>query len=221
MIANKIFILNLLLLTTPFILQGENGKVETIGTFRDSIASESVRNALEQKGYRVIRDNGHVICEIWFRDGIPVQKKTNVLGAIYTELSESIFVGVLFFPKGGSDYKGQSIKPGAYTMRYELLPNDGNHLGVAPIRDFLLLIPVAVDSVVEAQFDYDTLVMLSTKTSETNHPATFNMTYPESEENLPTVFETFEGHVVLTVNLRTQVGNRIVLALVLEGEAEQ
>ena len=50
------------------------------------------------------------------------------------------------FPKGMSDYRGQAIPPGSYTLRYAMLPQDGNHMGVAPNPDFLLAIPAAIDS---------------------------------------------------------------------------
>ena len=40
---------------------------------------------------------------------------------------------------------GQGIQPGLYTLRYELVPNDGNHLGVANSRDFGLLVRAADD----------------------------------------------------------------------------
>ncbi len=50
------------------------------------------------------------------------------------------------FPQGMSDYRGQSLPPGVYTLRYQLLPQDGNHMGVAPNPDFLLASPAASDS---------------------------------------------------------------------------
>ena len=71
------------------------------------------------------------MCEIWFRAAIPTQTGRNVEGANFPELSSSEFVGVVTFPKQVSDFRGQPIKPGSYGLRYELLPNDGNHMGVA------------------------------------------------------------------------------------------
>ena len=70
----------------------------------------------------------------------------DVPGALYPKLAASAFVGIVRLPQGMSDYRGQSIPAGTYTLRYELLPQDGNHMGVAPNPDFLLASPVADDS---------------------------------------------------------------------------
>ena len=219
-INRRTIFLNLWLAIIPFSLTGEDARVETVEGFIHPESSESVREILESEGYRILRSNGETLCEIWLRDSIPTQINSDVLGAIYPQLAKSIFVGVLTFPKEGSDCRGQSIKAGTYTLRYELLPEDGNHMGAAPTRDFLLLTPVAIDSVVEAIYDFEALTNLSTRASETNHPASFNMVYPESEENLPFVLETFEGHIIFTGKFRTHSGKPLVFALTLEGETE-
>ena len=43
-------------------------------------------------------------------------------------------------------------------MRYALMPDDGNHLGVAPNRDFLLLVRAADDPDPAAVFKFADLV---------------------------------------------------------------
>jgi len=212
--------LNLWVLIFPMTLCGNDIKVETIDGFSFPKASKSVQNSLEPEGYRVLRDNGDVLCEIWLRDSIPTQTETGELGAVYPQLSKSILVGVLSFPNGGGDCQGQSIKQGTYTLRYELLPNDGNHMGAAPTRDFLLLSPVTIDSIVESHYTFDELTTMSKEASGTTHPASFNMIYPESEEDLPMVIKTFEGYIVFIAPLKTQAGDRLIIALIVEGETE-
>ena len=39
-----------------------------------------------------------------------------------------------------SDIRGKVVKPGVYTLRYALQPQNGDHLGAAPNREFLLLV---------------------------------------------------------------------------------
>src|SRR5947207_2557235 len=116
------------------------GKIEPTGAFDDASASVPIRNSLEKTGYRVLLPDGTVQCEIWFRNNLPVTT-TGVEGAIY-HFAESELIGVIRFPKTAKDFRGQQLKTGSYTMRYELSPNDGNHLGVSPIRDFVLLLPL-------------------------------------------------------------------------------
>src|ERR1044071_9122350 len=130
----------------------QGSKVEAIGAFTDQSASESVRGVLESKGYRVTASDGSVVCEIWLRSSVPTQPKRDVSGAIYTELGDSTLIGVVSLPKGGNDYRGQGIKAGTYTLRYALHPTDGNHMGISPYRDFLLLVPLGSDPDANAKF---------------------------------------------------------------------
>ena len=103
-----------------------------------------MKKVLDPKGYRVSLDDGSVACEIWLRNKVPAQPKKDSPGALYTQLAESALVGVISFPQPTTDYRGQSIRKGTYTLRYELIPNDGNHLS-RPNRDFVLMVPAASD----------------------------------------------------------------------------
>ena len=60
----------LLLLIIPLTVLADSEKVEIIGVFNDPSASESLKKALEPKGYRVSLADGTVLCEIWLRNGI-------------------------------------------------------------------------------------------------------------------------------------------------------
>ena len=82
--------------------------------------------------------------------------------------------GVARFPARHSDRRGQTIKPGVYTLRYALFPLNGDHQGVAPQRDFLLLSPAAADTDPSAKPDYETLMTMSRKASGTPHPLVFS-----------------------------------------------
>lgn len=218
--SSQSFTLVVLLSTLSFLGFAGDRKVETIGPLMDSGVPEILKTVLEPKGYRVMLSDGSPLCDVWFRSGVPSQPKADVPGVAYGELSESTFLGVVVFPKATKDYRGQSIKAGLYTLRYELLPSDGNHLGAAPTRDFLLLVPLAVDRDVSDQFKFEELVKMSQKASGTNHPAPFSMVPVESPGSLPAVVEK-EGHTVLLARLRTQSGSELPIGLVVEGTAEQ
>jgi len=211
-----ILALILILVAIPFTASEDEKRVESVGAFADQSASESVRTALEQKGYRIVLGNSP-LCDIWLRSGVPTRQKVDELGANYTELAESTLVGVISFLRASTDYRGQAIKPGAYTMRYGLLPNDGNHLGAAPSRDFLLLIPVAADKNVDAQFKFEELVKLSKMASGTGHPAPLSLVYPEGQKDAPTLIENDQGHVVFVTKVKTRSGSEMPLWLVVKG----
>jgi len=196
------------------------GKVEATGAFADSSAPEAVKKALEAKGYRVTLGDGAVQCEVWFRAGV-VGGKTDAPGAVYTGLAESTMVGVISLPKGMNDFRGQAIKPGAYTMRYALHPTDGNHLGISPVRDFLVLVPVSADPNPDASFKFEELAKLSTKASNTNHPAAISLVPPDGSGGAPAIVEDEHGRQVLVAKIKTQAGAEMPIALIVKGQAEQ
>jgi hypothetical protein len=202
-------------------VSAQGSKVETIGAFVDQSASESVRGALEAKGYRVTAGDGSVVCDIWFRSAVQTQPKKDVSGAIYTELPDATLIGVVSLLKGGNDYRGQGIKSGVYTLRYALHPTDGNHMGISPYRDFLLLVPVAADPDANAKFKFEELSKISAKSAGTNHPTPFSLVSPEGAKSSPSVSENEHGHLVFAAKLKTQGGGEMPIAFIVKGIAEQ
>jgi hypothetical protein len=199
----------------------QNGKVETIGPLTDTSVSEAVRQTLDSKGYRVALDEGTPVCEIWIRKGVPAQTKKDVQGVIYTPLAESTLVGVLHFPQPGSDYRGQPIPAGFFTLRYELIPNDGNHLGAAPSRDFLLLIPAASDADPNATFRLQELVALSQKATGTRHPGPLSLVQPDNAGTVPAVVKDDQEHWTFSATMKLASAEELPFALVVKGTAQQ
>lgn len=196
----------------------DGAKVESIGVFADQSASESVRKMLEATGYRV-SSGGDVICEIWLRKDLP-KAESAATGATYTTIPESALIGVLSFPKGENDFRGQLIKPGAYTLRYTVHPTDGNHLGISEIRDFLLLTPVAEDKEGAASYKYEELVKISLKTSGTTHPSPISLVSPSQFKSFPSVTENDIGHVMFGAKIKAQSGE-MPIGFVVHGKTEQ
>ena len=201
-------------------LATQTGKIEPIGAVTDSRVAEGVKKVLEPKGYRVSLDDGSVVCEIWLRNKIPAQPKKDSPGALYSQLAESALVGVIYFPQATTDYRGQNIPKGAYTLRYELIPNDGNHLGVAPNRDFVLLVPAASDDNPDATFKFDELVSLSRKATGTKHPAPLSLVQPESG-TAAAVSKDDEDHWIFSGAIRLASGEDLPIALIVKGTAPQ
>jgi hypothetical protein len=143
------------------------------------------------------------------------------MGATYTEIADSALLGVLSFPKGGKDFRGQAIKPGAYTLRYALHPTDGNHMGISPYRDFLLLVPVASDQSADAQIKFEDLMKMSAKSSGTNHASPLSLVAPEGKTDSPAVTENEHGHVVFSAKIKTASGAELPIAFIVKGVAEQ
>ena len=100
---------------------------------------------LDPSGYRVVRDEGEPI-EFWFPPALPMQDPSAELGVEYPTLPPGGLIGIVRTTGAWSTYKAQIVPPGTYTLRYAVQPADGDHTGQTWFRDFLLLIPLALDS---------------------------------------------------------------------------
>lgn len=196
------------------------GKVETVGPLTESSVPELVRQSLSPKGYRVTPDIATPAIEIWYRKQVPAQPKAASADAVYERLAPWSLVGVLHFTKGSTDFRGQSIAAGYYTLRAALMPDDGNHLGVAPSRDFLLLVPPAADPGPDSTPKFLDLVALSRQASGTKHPAPMSLV-PAEGGMAPSVTKDDEGHVTFIAPIRLSSGEDIPLALIVKGTASQ
>jgi hypothetical protein len=213
-------VIAILLFCAALDARAQSGKVETLAALADSSVPDALRGTLESKGYRVVLDDGSAVCELWFSKSISKQPKKDVPGAAYPELAESTLVGVLHFAQPGSDYRGQPIAAGYYTLRYELLPNDGNHLGAAASRDFLLLSPAASDSDPSAQPKPMDVIERSRKASGTRHPAPLSLVQPDNAA-VPSVTKGEEDHWIFATYINLASGDDLPVALVVKGQAQQ
>jgi hypothetical protein len=205
---------------TPLLLAAPAGKIEPIGPLTDSAASDALKKAVEPTGYRVLLDDGSEWCKIWLRAGVPVSGKTEVEGALFPQLAESILIGVISFTKPATDYRGQAVQPGLYSLRYELLPNDGNHLGVADNRDFALLVRAADDPDPAANFDFKQLVGLSHKATGSAHPGPINLVQPASD-TVPAISNDGQEHWIFADKLKMQSGEPLLIGIVVKGKAAE
>ncbi len=189
-------------------------KVERIASLPDGLPHD-VTAALEDKGYRITLADG-LIAELWLAKSPKLAAKDSP-GALYPEFSNGEFIGVLHLPKGMSDFRGQAVPAGTYTLRYQLLPQDANHLGVSPNPDFLLAIPVASDGKPEAVYPFDKLVALSAKSTGA-HPAVIAL--DKAGEPGTAVFDD-QKLLILTVSISSSTGKSEALGIVLKGQAAQ
>ncbi|MGH9822131.1 MAG: hypothetical protein ACREDR_02570 [Blastocatellia bacterium] len=219
--TRRVIILSVALLLLSVAVLADGDKVEQAGAFADSGASDSIKGALEATGYKVSLGNGTEVCQIWFRKALAEHPQTDDQGAFFTQLGASSLIGVIRFPGKTTDYRGQVIQAGAYTLRYALNPADGNHLGIAQGRDFLLMSPVAADKDADAQFKFEDLVKMSAQSAGTKHPAGLSLNTAEGQKTFPAALEDDSDHTVLAVKLKTASGKEIPVELIVRGRAQQ
>jgi hypothetical protein len=110
------------------------------------------------------------------------------------------------------------IKPGTYTLRYGIQPANGDHLGVSPFREFLLLSPASQDAD-PAPRKHDALIDLSKQTIGGSHPAVWSLDPPVATEAPLTVHTTDLGHKALVMEGPIP-GGTLRFGLVLIGKIE-
>jgi hypothetical protein len=196
------------------------GKIETPGALNDPTVPGAIRQALAPQGYRILPDINSPVIQIWYRKEVPAQPKNASGDAIYDRLAESTLLGIIHFSKPSQDYRDQTVPAGFYALRYALMPNDGNHLGVAPSRDFLLLIPASADPGPDKMLKFQELVALSRQASGTKHPAPLSLVEAKAGVTAATSKDD-EGHVIFTTQVHLSSGEEMPLALVVKGTAPQ
>lgn len=148
-------------------------KMEPATTMPAGLA-DGFTSLLNKQGSRVTAADGKVAFEIWFRAEAPKGAASAEDAVSMPTVPHGAFMGVVHFPQTWADRRGQTIKPGVYTMRYSMFPVNGDHQGVAPQRDFFLLTPAAADTNPAALPTFDQLVEMSRKATGTPHPAVFS-----------------------------------------------
>ncbi len=121
---------------------------------------------------------GTAVCTVWLRKDIPVDATAEQVrnGLTYRELAQTTLLGAIRFEQDWTDIRKQKVKAGVYTMRLGFQPEDGDHAGASPTKDFVVLIAAAKDKGV-ATMEPKEMQELSQKSIDTGHPAVF-MLYP-------------------------------------------
>jgi hypothetical protein len=165
------FLLFLTLATTAIFAEYKLEKAAALPADLDP----AIAKMLNTEGSRLTDAAGKPIVEIFLRSTAPTGAKSTEDAVSLPTLVHGALVGVMHFPARWNDRRGQTIKPGLYTMRYSMYPINGDHQGAAPQRDFFVLTPIAEDKDPNATPNFDTLMNMSRKASGTPHPAVFSV----------------------------------------------
>ncbi len=188
-------------------------KLDSTGAAPSEVAP-AIAGLLQDKGHKILAPDGKVWCEIWFVKASPAGPPTSESDVTWKTVPMGAVIGALRFPAAGYDRRGQGIKAGVYTLRYGMQPVNGDHQGVAPQRDFLVMTPAAGDTDAAAVTNIDALMNMSRKASGNPHPAVLSIWRVESDFT-PGLVKAGEHDWVL----QTTIGD-IKLAVVLVGKTE-
>lgn len=147
---------------------------------------EPLRKLMGEESWQLQDSKGTVLCELWFRTGLPVKAAPEQVknGLTYRELEESSLIGAIKFDQPTTDYRKQKVKPGVYTLRLGFQPQDGDHMGTAPFPEFCLLLPAAIDEK-PVTFEAKELREMSAKSIGGSHPGVMLLYPNEKPEEMP------------------------------------
>jgi hypothetical protein len=155
-------------------------KLESAGAPPTEVAP-AIAALLQPTGHRLLGPDGKAYCEIWFRKEPPKAAETSEVDVMWKTVPPGSVVGAIKYHAQGHDRRGHNIKPGVYTLRFSMFPINGDHQGVAPNRDFLVMAPADSDTSVDPVNNFDALVNMSRKVSGAQHPAVLSMWLVETD----------------------------------------
>ena len=175
----------------------------------------AIASAVQKQGMKLAGPNGEIL-EIWLRASMPSGPKSAEDNVTMPTIPHGSLLGVMKVTAQWADRRGQTVKPGVYTMRFSYFQQNGDHQGVAPQRDFLLLSPAAIDTDPNATPNFDVLVTSSRKASGTPHPLVFSMWKEEPASFKAGSLEKMGDHDWI---YQANIGDTPV-SLILAGKAE-
>ena len=173
----------------------------------DSIAAP-IRSLLSSDAVKATI--GATTLEFWWANALP--------GA-WDQIAEGTVIGAVRLAAPFKEIRGKTVKPGVYTLRYGLQPQNGDHLGASPFREYLLLSPAAVD--VDAKpLGFDGTVAISKQTLGASHPAAFSIDPPAATGAVLSTHTTDLDHKALIFEIKTTKGAPLKFGVVLVGFVE-
>lgn len=144
----------------------------------DGVAAE-VAAQLNPTGYKIMSGT-RTLCEIWLTKKWAVNAAFKPSNTLLYPFEFGQLMGVVNYRRKGSDFRGQEIEKGTYTLRFALQPEDGNHVGTSDTRDFFVLLKGADDKT-PASLSKEGLFKLSAAAAGTTHPAMLSLLAPGKE----------------------------------------
>ncbi len=121
-------------------------------------------------------ETGRAALDFWWVKALPLKGAAGAPPS-WSAVEEGRLVGAVRVGANYPDIRGKNVKPGVYTLRYGIQPSNGDHLGVSPFRDFLLLSPAALDTDPAAK-GHDGTIELSKEAIGGSHPAVLSIDPP-------------------------------------------
>lgn len=182
--------------------------------------SEKIAGVLRKSGDAVSVE-GKPWCTIWWREEVELKDGFKPTLNVKYPFTTGDLLGVIEVQtKIATDFRGQEVKPGVYTLRYAQQPVDGNHVGTSELYDFLLAVPVKHDVDPARWKIADELNRQSATTAGSNHPAIFSMLPAEKVAAARVEHDAGKDLWILTSAVTATSGKVVAVRLVIAGRSE-
>lgn len=153
--------------------------------------------------------SGAATLEIWL-----VDKLESSGGPGWSGVENGTLAGALRVTGEFKEIRGKAVKPGVYTLRFGLQPQNGDHLGISTFREFLLLSPAAIDTDPKV-LGFDSVVALSKEVIGTAHPASLSLDPPaDAPGAVLSTYQNEHGHDGVVLQIGTLKFGLIVSGLI-------
>ena len=196
-----------------FLVNWQLATVNSVAIPAPDELAPAIRTQLQTAGAKVTL--GESTVEIWSVNGVAATAP----GPGWSNVESGTLVGAMRVTGSFKEIRGKVVKPGVYTLRYGQQPQNGDHLGISPFRDFLLLSPAAVDRDPKV-LGFEGTVALSKQTVGTSHPASLSLDPPEDAPwAVVSTYKNESGHdgVVFEVKQSGKGTTTIRFGLILAG----
>lgn len=154
--------------------------------------------------------------EFWWVAALPVEGSA---APAWDQVAEGALIGVVRVAGPFKEIRGKTVNPGVYTLRLGLQPQNGDHLGASPHREYLLLSPAASDADPHP-LGFDGAVALAKQTTGTSHPGALSLDPPVSTAAILSAYTTEPELQGVTFEVATVPQGSLRFGLILAGLIE-
>jgi hypothetical protein len=173
-----------------------------------------LRSLLDDRGVRVTA--GEATIDFWWVKALPAKEGGSFS---WSGVAEGTFVGAARVTGKHDDIRGRPIREGVYTLRFGMQPQNGDHLGTSPYREFLLIIQAARDTDPQPT-GHETTVELAGLTIKSSHPAIWSLDPPVADGQPLSVVTNDSGHQSVLFEIGLSNGGKARFGLIVIGEIE-
>jgi hypothetical protein len=169
----------------------------------------AIASKLQASGAKAIV--GGATLDIWWAQSISGD------GSGWSNVESGTLVGAMRVTGPFKEVRGKVVAPGVYTLRYGLQPQNGDHLGISPFREFIVLSPAGADSDPKV-LGFDGVVALSKQVIGTSHPAALSLDPPEDAPGaVLSTYKNDSGHDGIVFEVPRAPAGTLKFGLIVSG----